>query len=683
MKFLLRLVIYFLASIAFAQNIKVDNHTYTPQELIENVLINSNCITNVKVTNVVGGNFNGTDQSYGYFNGNGSRFPFTEGIVLSTGRLLHLEGPNNTLSDDTAPNWIGDTDLENVLNERNTTNATVIEFEFTALASQISFRYLFASEEYQKNNANTCKYSDLFGFLIRNVNQLQYTNIALVPDTQTPVKVTTVHPAIPGGCAAQNEVYFNSWNDASAPINFNGQTAILTATASTVFGETYRVKLVIADQTNYRYDSAVFLEAGSFQSEIDLGTDRLLATNNPLCETETLVLNTFQTGSATYKWLHSGTELIGETSATYQVTQTGTYTVEVTTGTCTSYGSITVEYAATPNANNTSLYACDNSNNGMARFNLTEANTAISVNAQNETFHYFINEAEAVDGSTTNRGYIQNPSAFSNETTNVVWARVENKASSNCFAIAQINLSTLMSPELKPDTTVFYCLNTHPQTMTLNAGVLNASGNNPSFQWTLNGVVLAETTENISINEVGTYGVIATFSNSCSKSRGIEVQSSNVATIETIGIKKNNSNNTVIIEVSGEGNYQFAINNFNFQNENTFYNVPSGFHTAYVTDVNGCGISEESFSIPGFPAFFTPNNDGVNDNWLPIGGNALNYANFAIKIFNRYGKFLMQVDPLIGWNGTYKGKPLRADDYWYTATLPDGTEFKGHFTLKR
>ena len=133
------------STIAFGQNVQVDSQTYTPQQLIEDILINSNCIENVNVTNVVGGDFGGTDKSYGYFNANGSTFPFQSGIVLSTGKLANVEGPNTSLSDDDASGWTGDTDLQNILNEPNTINATLIEFDFTAVASQISFRYIFAS----------------------------------------------------------------------------------------------------------------------------------------------------------------------------------------------------------------------------------------------------------------------------------------------------------------------------------------------------------------------------------------------------------------------------------------------------------------------------------------------------------------------------------------------------------
>ena len=195
---------------SISQNIQVDWTTYTAQELVEDVLIDSDCIDNVVVNNVVGGDFGIGDESYGYFDGSGSPFPFSSGIVLSTGKLINTEGPNTSLSDDDAPNWVGDADLEIVLNESNTVNATLIEFDFTSIASQISFRYIFASEEYQEGDGNTCNYSDLFGFLIRPISSSTYTNIALVPDTNTPVKVTTVHSGISGSCPPINEFYFES-----------------------------------------------------------------------------------------------------------------------------------------------------------------------------------------------------------------------------------------------------------------------------------------------------------------------------------------------------------------------------------------------------------------------------------------------------------------------------------------
>ena len=430
-----------ISSFCFGQNVQTDATTYTPQQLIEDILIDSNCIENVLVTNVIGGDFNNADQSYGYFDATGTSFPFQSGIVLSTGRLANAQGPNTSLSDDDAPNWIGDGDLEYELQEQNTLNATVIEFEFTAVADRISFRYIFASEEYQENNPNTCQYSDLFGFLIRPINQQQYTNIAVVPNTREPVKVTTVHPEIPNGCPATNETYFGSWNNTTAPINFNGQTAILTATADVIPNETYHVKLVIADEQNYRYDSAVFLEAGSFELNTNLGPDRLVATNNALCENETTTLGATQTGNNNYKWFKDGVELLTETNPTLLVVDAGTYNVEVTlTNNCISYGEVIVEYTTNPIASNTSIIECDPNADGLTTYNLTEnyITSAITNNDNSQVVsNYFLSSNDA----NQNNNPINTSSTFNNTIPNqIIFARIENQY--GCFTIAEITLQT-------------------------------------------------------------------------------------------------------------------------------------------------------------------------------------------------------------------------------------------------
>jgi gliding motility-associated-like protein len=772
MKYFFFIFFFSLSIISFGQNIQVDSQSYTPQQLIEDVLIDSNCISDVVVTNVIGGNFGGTDQSYGFFDANGSTFPFQSGIVLSTGRLSNVQGPNTTLSDDNATNWVGDNDLEYILNENNTINATIIEFEFKAIASQISFRYLFASEEYQVNNANTCQYSDLFGFLIRNINDTQYENIALIPNTQTPVKVTTVHPNIPGGCSAQNEAYFGSWNNSTAPINFNGQTAVLTATANTTPNETYHVKLVIADEQNYRYDSAVFLEAGSFQLSTDLGEDRLLATNNPLCENEILLLDASQPGNNTYKWFKNGLEIIGETNENYMVSDAGAYNVEVTlNNSCIAYGNITIEYTQNPIINNTTLVACDENQNGITTYNLWNATQSITNGDSSLTVeNFYLNILEAQQ----NQNEITTPESFDNTTPQqIVYARVSNqfgcysiaeitldisnnsitippfevcdddydgfttfnlndlktliqpnvpanalisfyktiddlfnevnsisgnynntqvnsetiyvkiKNGIDCYALSPIELVVLEKPILDQNETMTYCLNNYPETITINSGILNGSGNNPTYEWVFNNNSISNL-ESIDINETGNYTVNVTFSNGCSSSRDIIINPSNVATITSIDIKQASSNNTVTVHVSGEGEYQYSLDNPVFRDDNLFSNVKPGFHTVYVYDTNGCGTVSENISVLGFPRFLTPNNDGDHDTWKPYGVNEQFNSNIDIKIFDRYGKFIKQINPLeTGWNGTFNGNLLASDDYWYVVILADGTKYRGHFTLKR
>ncbi|MDI9310855.1 MAG: choice-of-anchor L domain-containing protein [Limnohabitans sp.] len=362
------------------QNIQV-NDTYTAQQLIENVLINSNCaqVFNFSVT---GGNFSTGEQSYGYFTNSNPAFPFTNGVLLCTGKANSAIGPNTSIiSDDGNVFWGGDSDLNQALSVSNTINSTVLEFDFIPKSSKVSFDYIFASEEYHDNAQ--CIYSDGFAFLLKKVGSSTYQNLALIPDTNIPVKVTTVHPDVPGGCSAQNAVYFDRYNDATYPTNFNGQTVVMTAKANVEAGATYHIKLVIADEANYKYDSAIFLGGGSFNSDLNFGPDRLVSTNNPYCFGENITLDATQTGSSnTYKWFKNGI-FTGITTPTFTITDnTNTnivnYSVEVNiNGSCISTGKIKIQFAASPVLTNQTYTQCDNDSDGITTFNLTKLDDSI------------------------------------------------------------------------------------------------------------------------------------------------------------------------------------------------------------------------------------------------------------------------------------------------------------------
>ena len=106
-----------------------------------------------------------------------------------------------------------------------------------------------------------------------------------------------------------------------------------------------------------------------------------------------------------------------------------------------------------------------------------------------------------------------------------------------------------------------------------------------------------------------------------------------------------------------------------------------GFYTVYVKDMNGCGIAKEDISVLGAPKFFTPNGDGYNDYWNIRGANFKFYPKSYIRIFGKIVKQITAVGD--GWDGTYKGAMLPADDYWYVIYVDNGRIAKGHFSLLR
>ena len=173
----------------------------------------------------------------------------------------------------------------------------------------------------------------------------------------------------------------------------------------------------------------------------------------------------------------------------------------------------------------------------------------------------------------------------------------------------------------------------------------------------------------------------------CFKDRTITVLPSDIATIVNIQITDATSNNTISVFVSGEGIYEYALDNVfgPYQESNVFTNVDFGFHTVYVRDIeNDCGISEEDVSVIGFPKFFTPDGNDINEFWQVKGLSVQFQPNTQILIFDRYGKLLAEVDPLgAGWDGTLNGFNMPASDYWFAVTLQDGRVFQSHFALIR
>jgi gliding motility-associated-like protein len=192
------------------------------------------------------------------------------------------------------------------------------------------------------------------------------------------------------------------------------------------------------------------------------------------------------------------------------------------------------------------------------------------------------------------------------------------------------------------------------------------------------------TTNTLTVTTAGTYVVTVTNTEGCEKTKKYTINSSGIATITGVIINDFAENeNSVLIEYTGIGNYEFTLDGFYFQDNPLFNNVAAGKYFAYARDKNGCGLSAPYILyVMDYPKYFTPNGDGYNDIWEIK--NLDLFPNSTLFIFDRYGKLLKQVtNSDTGWNGTLNGNQMPADDYWFTLKLADGRETKGHFSLKR
>lgn len=299
------------------------------------------------------------------------------------------------------------------------------------------------------------------------------------------------------------------------------------------------------------------------------------------------------------------------------------------------------------------------------------------------------------------------PSPYTNSNRNeTIYVRVQNKTS--LCVNDDTSFEIIINP--LPNFTV-----TSPQIVCLNNTPLTIAVENPAeiytYEWRNAAGDIISFSETADVVEGGNYTVTATTTNgtNCTRIETIEVKESNPATLLSSFVaiidEGNNigSEDNLSIQIDtitndlGPGEYQFALRNDDkntttpFQDEPLFENLEGGIYTIIVNDKNGC-VPDATLqvSVIQFPKFFTPNGDGKNDTWVVKGANQTFYPNSSINIFNRYGKLVAQI-PIDsqGWNGTYNGKTLPSDDYWYNVTLipadsskPNITK-KGNFSLLR
>lgn len=271
--YLALLFILFIAGTAEAQIVTASNTN-------GNQLAQTLAGTGVTISNVT---MNCPTGAAGTFNCSNCSLGMGSGIVLTTGTVANIDGPNNNgaISNDNLA--AGDNQLTNIVpSGLATEDACILEFDMQVLSDSVEFKYIFASDEYPEFVCTD--YNDIFAFFISGPGIAGAENIALIPGTTTAVAINSVNPGVKGDQAifpwdvctslAYSSLYVNNGDGLQAPYNTNnfyiqydGFTTTLIAKKKGLQPcQTYHLKLAIADVGDAFLDSGVFLEANSLTS---------------------------------------------------------------------------------------------------------------------------------------------------------------------------------------------------------------------------------------------------------------------------------------------------------------------------------------------------------------------------------------------------------------------------------
>ena len=709
--------------------------TYTPTQLVTNILVGSSTscgtpnISNVSIS--PSQPVTDAERFWGYFHKGTSNFPFTEGIVLTTGSArLAGNNPEPQLGVDLTTG--SDADLVTALATAGGTldleDAVVLEFDFVPSSSQMTFNYIFASEEY--DGGYPCQgYEDAFALLLKpNTAGATYTNLAILPAGAGLVTATNIVPAS-FSCGPINAQYYET-SSPNNQTNLYGRTVPLTAVATVIPGQSYHIKMVMADDNDGSHDSAVFLEAGSF----DIGISIVDAAGNPLPETLNMCDNTPQilkaqvvaTPGMTFQWFKNDVIIPGATNIEYTATSPGIYTVKVTVpgGQCPGEAKITIIGGTSPVAQNATLKLCTTPS--VLAFDLNLAKPSIST-SPGAIFRFYANQADAV---AQNNNFIVTTLGYGGTDGQVLYVVVSNGGF--CSKMVTLTLrkeatptAVLTSTKLKicagesvtltasggvtyqwdgfsgtgavrtvsPTQNTTYtvyaigaqgCKSLLPATVTvevvpaiksnLSGGFIcvgdritldAGAGPNYTYLWS-NG----EATQTISASSPGAYSV--TISNGvCSKVYTTQVILAIAPQIINVDY---NESGTLVVTTSNPSNgvLEYSMDNgVTWQSSNVFTNVPKNA-------VIPIKVRVKNTSCVGYLEYFTfvmnnvitPNGDNVND-MIDFRG-VSDLKDFQAVVSDRYGKAVFKAEKIRPfWDGYFQGKRLPTSSYWYQITFED------------
>ncbi len=656
---------------------------YTVEELVKEVLVKSNCdlVSNVKYQVGNGSAAAQAVNTLGYFNKNGSIFPFDQGIVLSTNEVKFVPGPHRGSYGARGTNtnrWTGDKDINDAIYDAGggplaDKRVTQLEFDFIPVKETLKFEYLFASNSYVNGCTYMCDTGALFAAWLVDLTTGEGQNLAKIKNTDTPIALSTIRDASKSGvfCGSVNpEYYWKHYDNGQdspleAPIDFVGMTkAMESETVRVVPGRKYHIKLAVMDFcTVNAHSSAVFFNAGSFDlGDLDLGADMLVENNNALCQGESVTINSgLGTTDVAIQWYKDDQLIAGATATDLEVTETGLYKVvgKYAAINCEVNGTIKVELypriSAVVNAPET-LLICRNSLHPLTiDLTVVEPQMLAKVKPTDYQWAYYTTKSDA----EAELAVISNPKSYPLEAVGIekdLYIKIKN-TQSGCSEIFVLPIRAVAGNIPATRENVKVCasyalgaLEEHQQYYSGPAatGVTYQAGD--VLEAGLHTIYVFQKNDAVDCYEEISFTVNITEPVKAEVFEDVEVQ------CKVFVLAPLPANNRYFTQSGGQG-LELAGGSSVLQAQ-TIY--------VYASSADGLCVEESSFEVTyadcPIPKGISPNGDGLNDNF-----DLSNHGISSLIIYNRYGAEVY----------TYQGVYT---DQWYGQdksgkSLPDGTYY--------
>ena len=663
----------------------------TPTQLVQNVLLG----TGITATNIT---YTGAPLARGTFNGTASNLGLGAGVLLCTGHISNAGGPNNNSGITNVNGLPGDADLNIITAPAISHDACIIEFDFVPRSDTVKFRYIFASEEYMEyvnSPPLPATVNDGFAFFISGPGitgpfSNNAKNIALVPGTALPVTMYNL------SLNNNGQYYFDNGNGAGngtapdgATIQYDGFTIPLTAISAVTCGQTYHIKIAIADAFDSSIDSGVFLEEGSFSSPEEIVTTSNTFLSGLPATNDTLIYEGCGKVRVHFKRLGTACNLVYPDTVYYTIGGTavngvdysaigdsiffasnidtasllisvfpdalieGNETITLHVVNSTPPSSITLTIVDSPpltvDLNPDAVYSCPPSSMVITA-NASGGTTAVPYQ------YSWINAAGNASTATVNP-----------QQTAVYYVTVTDVCGNTATDSMHITVTAYTPMILTASNDTSVCFG---NAVTLKADV---SGGRPNytFNWSPGGAAI----DSITVNPANTTNYTVSVTDQCSQTVSHQITVTTHFISAGFYFNQVTNQNVQFVNVSdGATSYHWSFGDNSADSVSNALNPSHYFAhdgtyivSLVVTNSEGCkdSIFQTLVILPDFyfyfPNTFSPNNDGKNDTFTGYG---IGFKSYRMSVYNRWGELIYFSDDILkGWDGLYMGAEAEGGVY--------------------